>query len=79
MSTQRYRSLDVRPLLKRGVEPFSAITTEVDSLQADEGLMLLTPFLPAPLIEHLRNNGFGARPERLPDGSWQTFFSRNDF
>lgn len=78
MSTARYRSLDVRPLLKRGVEPFAAIRREVDSLAPDEGLMLLSSFLPSPLIQLLKNEGFSVRPERLPDGSWQTFFSRGE-
>lgn len=76
MPTIKYRSLDVRPLVKRGSEPFSTIRSTVDSLQPTEGLMLLTPFLPSPLIEALKNEGFSARPERLPDGSWQTFFTR---
>ncbi|MFT3781899.1 MAG: DUF2249 domain-containing protein [Nibricoccus sp.] len=76
MSTQKHRTLDVRPLLKRGEEPFSAIRKEVDSLKPDEGLILLSPFLPSPLIEHLKTNGFSARPQCLADGSWQTIFSR---
>jgi uncharacterized protein (DUF2249 family) len=76
MSIPRFRTLDVRPLLKRGEEPFSAIRGAIDSLKPNEDLLLITPFLPSPLIELLQNEGFHARPERSSDGSWQTFLSR---
>jgi hypothetical protein len=76
MSTTRYRPLDVRPLFKQGGEPFAAIRREVDSLKPAEGLKLVSPFLPSPLIELLKNEGFSARPERLSDGTWETYFSR---
>jgi len=76
MSTKQFRTLDVRPTLKRGGEPFSLINTEVASLKPNEGLILITPFMPSPLIEHLKSNGFEARPQSLSDGSWQTIFTR---
>lgn len=77
MSTKQFRTLDVRPTLKTGGEPFSAITEAVAELKPDEGLILITPFLPSPLIEHLKSTGFEARPQILPDGSWQTIFNRS--
>jgi hypothetical protein len=70
------RTLDVRPLLARGEEPFTKIMNTVAALAADENLLLLTPFLPSPLIEKLRADGFVARPERAGDGSWRTHFIR---
>lgn len=76
MSAPKFRTLDVRPVLKRGGEPFSAIMSEVASLKPDEGLILVSPFLPSPLIEHLKSSGFEARPQSQADGSWQTIFSR---
>lgn len=76
MSAPRFRTLDVRPLLKRGEEPFPAIRVAIDRLQPQEDLLLSTSFLPSPLIELLQNEGFHARPTRLADGSWQTLFSR---
>jgi len=45
-------------------------------LGPDEHLLLLTPFLPSPLIEKMRGEGFSARPERTHDGSWRTLFVR---
>lgn len=76
-SSPRHRTLDVRPLLASGIEPLPAIRAEVNSLAPDEGLILLSPFLPSPLVDLLRANGFRARPERLVDGTWRTTFDRD--
>jgi hypothetical protein len=62
-------------LLARGEEPFTKIMAAVAALAPREELMLVTPFVPAPLIEKLRSEGFDARPEHRPDGSWQTRFA----
>jgi uncharacterized protein (DUF2249 family) len=70
------RILDVRPLIARGEEPFTKIMAAVAVLSAGESLVLVTPFLPAPLIEKLRSEGFEAQPERSADGSWRTRFVR---
>jgi hypothetical protein len=70
------RTLDVRALLAKGEEPFRVILATVGSLAADEDLLLVTPFIPAPLIERLGAEGFEAMPERRADGSWQTRFQR---
>jgi uncharacterized protein (DUF2249 family) len=75
--SRKIRTLDVRPIMARGEEPFQKIMTAVAALPADESLLLVTPFLPAPLIEKLRSEGFIARPERASDGSWRTHFSRS--
>jgi uncharacterized protein (DUF2249 family) len=73
----RMRTLDVRPLIAAGQNPFEAITTALAALAAGESLLLLTPFLPSPLIERVRGEGFAAQPERRGDGTWQTRFSRS--
>lgn len=70
----KFRVLDVRPLIARGEEPFKKIMTTVSSLKATEGLELVTPFLPSPLIERMQSLGYEARAERSGDGSWRSFF-----
>lgn len=74
--SRKYRTLDVRPLIARGEEPFPAIMKTLAALKPDEGFALIAPFLPSPLIERMHAAGFQARPERRGDGSWQTFFWR---
>jgi hypothetical protein len=74
---RKFRSLDVRPLLARGEEPYRQIMSTVAALAPNEGFALTTPFLPSPLIERLQAAGYQARPERQPDGVWMTFFWRD--
>ena len=75
-NSRRPRTLDVRPMMARGEEPFAKIMATVAGLAAADELVLVTPFLPSPLIERLQAEGFRARPERRGDGAWQTHFAR---
>ncbi len=71
-----FKRLDVRPLLARGVEPFSKIRSSVDALRAGEGLTVIAPFLPSPLIEKLKSEGFRSEVHHQPDGTWAVNFWR---
>ncbi len=77
MSTPRFKTLDVRPPLSRGEEPFALIREEVNKLVPGRGLTVIAPFLPAPLIEMLRAEGFESTMERRADGAWAVNFWRN--
>lgn len=71
---RKFRSLDVRPLIARGEEPFKKIMMTVSSLGPAEGMELISPFLPSPLIERMQSLGYEARAERATDGSWRSLF-----
>ena len=68
--------LDVRPILARGGEPFGEIRQRADALGADEGLLVVAPFLPSPLIEKLGSEGFRSRVERGKGSEWLVYFWR---
>lgn len=74
----KFKTLDVRPLLARGSDPFSKIRATIDELQPGEGLSVLAPFLPSPLIEKLGSEGFQSRVERQLGGTWVTHFWRDE-
>ena len=78
MMTRKFRTLDVRAILAKGVEPFSKIRETVDTLRPDEGLSVIAPFLPSPLIEKLGSEGFQSRVERQVGGGWAVHFWRDD-
>jgi hypothetical protein len=61
LSLDRFKKFDVRPLFAQGVEPFPEIRQRVDALGPEEGLILVAPFLPSPLIERLGSEGFMSR------------------
>jgi uncharacterized protein (DUF2249 family) len=72
----RFKRFDIRKLLAQGAEPFPEIRKRVDALKTGEGLAVFAPFLPSPLIEKLRSEGYSTRAEPQPDGSWVTYFWR---
>ncbi len=69
----RFKRFDVRPLLKRGEDPLPAILQRIQSLAAGEGVLLIAPFLPSPLIELLGSQGFRSKVERGDAGSWMVY------
>lgn len=70
MAMVKFKTLDIRPLLTRGEEPFGTIRARVDALMPNQGLTVVAPFLPAPLIELLQGEGFQATVEHQVDGTW---------
>ena len=76
MSTPRFKTLDVRPGLLRGEEPFPLIRARADELKPGHGLTVIAPFMPAPLIELLKSEGFRSTLERRKDGAWSVIFWR---
>lgn len=72
-----FKKFDVRRLLAAGIEPFPEIRKRVDALAPNEGLSVVAPFLPSPLIEKLASEGFRSRVERELGGIWVTHFWRD--
>jgi len=76
MGATAFRTLDVRLLLSRGEEPLALVRARVDALKSGHGVTVVAPFVPAPLIELLRSEGFSSSLERRGDGSWAVSFWR---
>jgi len=74
MTAIKFKTFDVRPLLARGTDPYDEIRRRVDALGPGDGMAVVAPFMPAPLIEKLRSEGFQARVERRADGAWAASF-----
>lgn len=76
MDPVKFKTFDVRPILARGDEPFAQIRARVDALQPGQGVTVVAPFMPAPLIELLKSEGFNTTMERRRDGAWAVNFWR---
>ncbi len=72
----KFKRFDVRPLLEKGLEPLTQILKKTEGLKADEGLIIVAPFLPSPLIERLGSEGFESKIEPGQGGSWIVYFWR---
>ena len=71
-----FKRFDVRDLIRRGAEPFPEIRRRVDALTSGQGLIIIAPFLPSPLIEKLAGEGFQSKVERGEGSDWIVYFWR---
>jgi hypothetical protein len=72
----RFKRFDVRDLIRRGIEPFPEIRQRADKLKAGDGLIVVAPFLPSPLIEKLGSEGYASKVERGAVADWMVYFWR---
>jgi uncharacterized protein (DUF2249 family) len=74
--TARARTIDVRPALARGDEPFGTIMAAVDQLEPGQDLVVIAPFEPVPLEGVLGAQGFSFDAQLLDSGDWRVAFRR---
>ncbi len=67
--------LDVRPILREGGEPFSAIMEAVGALAPGQSLRLLATFKPIPLFHVLGQRGFEPAAREIGNGDWEVVFT----
>lgn len=70
----QFKKFDARPALMRGVEPYPEIRKRANWLKPGEGLDVVAPFLPAPLIENLGSEGFKSKVESAPVAEAGSYF-----
>ena len=76
LALNKFKRFDVRDLIRTGVEPFPEILKRVNALGANEGLIVIAPFLPSPLVERLAGEGFASKVERGSGSDWLVYFWR---
>lgn len=69
-------TVDARPIITAGGEPFETIMSAVASLADGEDLIVLAPFEPVPLEGVLSSQGFDYRVDDLGGGDWRVTFRR---
>lgn len=72
------RTLDVRPILIAGGEPFGAIMEAVATLAPQQPLRLLATFKPVPLFAVMEGKGYRHAERALDGGDWEVLFSPQD-
>ena len=70
------KELDARPLLARGHHPKAEVLNELSVLQAGQIFLLLTPFVPAPLVEMGRQQGLSTWTRQGEAGRFETYFGK---
>ncbi len=77
IASSKMSSLDVRPTLDRGGDPFSEIMGELMLLREGYVLKVINSFEPTPLIKIARNKGFDSLVEAKGDSVY-TYFMKVD-
>jgi len=72
----QFKRFDIRELIRTGAEVFPLIQQRISKLRTGEGLAVVAPFLPSPLIEKLGGEGFSSRIERGSGADWVVYFWR---
>ncbi len=67
---------DVRPMIERGEQPLSLVMTQLRALPPGKAIKLITPFLPAPLIDTARKQDCTVSSRQAGDGVFFTFLSK---
>lgn len=74
--TALVRTVDARPLIAKGEEPFATIMAAVDALEPGQDLAVIAPFEPVPLEGVLGGQGFTFDAVPLDGGDWRVTFRR---
>ncbi|HYS81978.1 MAG TPA: DUF438 domain-containing protein [Anaeromyxobacteraceae bacterium] len=71
------KTLDARPLLAQGLHPVDQVVAELSQLAPGEVFALVTPFVPAPLVERALSLGVAAHSVSESPGVVRTYFARD--
>ena len=69
------RSFDARPVLESGEQPMRRVFIECKDLKEGEIYELITPFLPAPLIDSAKEKGYLTWSKEEPKHVFKTYLS----
>lgn len=73
---QTTTTLDVRPTLASGGEPFVEIMEAAEKIKSGETLTLIAPFEPVPLYGVLEERGFSHETTQAAADEWIVQFTR---
>jgi hypothetical protein len=69
-------TLDARPMLAQGQHPKGLVSQELQGLKAGQVYLLITPFVPGPLIELGKGLGCLTWTRQAESGRFETYFGR---
>ncbi len=71
------RRRDARAAIEAGEHPMPQVMADLADLGTGDVYELVTPFIPAPLVDLARGKGFAAFSVAVEDGHVRTLFARN--
>jgi len=68
---------DLRPVVEAGEHPLPQVMDAVRELRPGQALLLVTPFVPAPMIDRISEDGFLAWTHLVGPEEFHTLFARS--
>lgn len=68
---------DARQDLENGIVPVIKVMNELKAMKAGEALKLITPFLPAPMIDKAKEKGYKTNCKQIDSECFETVFVIN--
>ena len=78
MNDNNILSLDVRPIIAKGNDPFKEIMETVNKLSTEQTLEIINSFEPIPLINKLKREGFITWTEKSEAEVVHTYFKKSN-
>jgi hypothetical protein len=73
---QIVKTLDARPMMSQGQHPKEIVLQEVSALTEGQIFLLITPFVPGPLIEIARSQNCKTWTHQTESGRFETYFGK---
>ncbi len=77
MKKDKIVTLDVRPILATGTDPYHAIMETLKTMDIDETLLIINTFEPVPLLNKLKSQGYEYEVERTNEDTVHTYLTKN--
>lgn len=78
MKKENITTLDVRPILASGTDPFVTIMSALDKLPHGQTLEIINSFEPIPLLNKLKKEGYEYETDRSDIATVHTFIEKAD-
>jgi len=78
MKKDKIVTLDVRPILETGTDPYHAIMDTLKTMSDDETLLIINTFEPVPLLNKLKSKGYKYEINRTNDNLVHTYLTKNE-
>ncbi len=72
-------SLDAEPMLAAGEHPLGRVMSDLQAMPAGQIFELITPFVPAPLLDAVTKKGYAIFSSREADGRIHSYFCKLEF
>ncbi|MCF6366815.1 MAG: DUF2249 domain-containing protein [Bacteroidales bacterium] len=77
MKKDKLVTLDVRPILETGTDPYHAIMDTLKAMSKDKTLLIINTFEPVPLLNKLKSKGYTYEIERPEDNVVHTYLTND--